>query len=344
MSFSMLPQQPTFLSQLGTGLGTGLSQGTEKLIENINKRSQQALQERKNQQMIQQLQERGIPERIAQLYPFLTEGGKTKAAELGLEEAQRNELFNVQDRGLQPSERNQEFINDTVARNFRGRTGRERIKREDELFKQNEPKIQESQKKLETLGTEKLRIDRLKELNQSGALPEGIGRLNVDFKSGELRAPFLASPEAQEFSKIINDFTTGAKDTFGARVTNFELNRFLKRLPSLMNTTEGRERVLRQMSILNEINSLHSKSIEDIFERYGLDKLSYSQASKLAERVNKDRVDELKKEYVGLDKPIKQESITESETVILIDPSGQRRRVPKNQVKEAQKAGYKLER
>lgn len=341
----LLPEQPTFLGQLGTGLGAGLGAGTEQLLQGLTQRRQQALEAQQNQQTIEQLKQRGIPDRIAELYPFLTEGGKTKAAELGLEEAQRNEMFEQQDQGLQPSERNQEFINDTVAKNFKGRTGRERIKREDELFKQNEPKIQEAQKKLSTLGTEKLRIDRLEQLNQTDELPEGLARLNVNFETGELRVPFLGSAGAQEFVKIINDFTTGAKDTFGARVTNFELNRFLRRLPSLLNTQEGRERVLRQMSILNEINTLHNQSVDDIFERYGMDKLSFSQASKLAERINKHRVDDLKKEYVGLDKaPRQKEEITEEKTVIMVDPEGRRRRVPQNQSRKAQEAGYRLER
>jgi hypothetical protein len=123
---------------------------------------------------------------------------------------------------------------------FEGMTSKEAAQFRLQYRKENEPIRKEANQKLKALSLEQRSIDQLKRINEKGTLPEGLGRLNVNFSTGELRIPFAANPDTQLFVKTIQDFTTKAKDTFGARVTNFELGQFLKRLPTLANTADGR--------------------------------------------------------------------------------------------------------
>ena len=51
----------------------------------------------------------------------------------------------------------------------------------------------------------------------------------------------------QQYIKTLNDFISQAKNFFGARVTNFDLQSFKSRLPSLLNTEEGRRAIIEQM-------------------------------------------------------------------------------------------------
>lgn len=215
-------------------------------------------------------------------------------------------------------------------------------------YKSNLPLYKEDQKKLEAMEREGINLQRIKSINASGKLPSGLGRWNVDFDMGELRIPFAANAETQAFVKTINDWTVNAKDSFGARVTNFELKRFMKRLPSLLNTTEGRRQIIRQMEIINELNQLHKQGITDAFDKAGgLRKLDYDQAQRISKRENKVRIEQLKKEYTNAGKASPKQGAKKvsapSGKVGVINPDGEPGYLPKAQVKDALKAGYKLD-
>ena len=201
------------------------------------------------------------------------------------------------------------------------------------------PIYQESANKLKGLESEGLSIQSLQNLNATDKLPKGLGRINVNFQTGELRLPFIASPEAQQFVKTVNDFTTKAKDTFGARITNFELNRFLRRLPTLMNSTEGRKSILRQMEIVNRLNTLNEQAILDTFEKVGgIRNIDYDEAERRARKEIAKESNDLKKEYVSLESDVKD---FEKNNIRMRDPAGNIRLVPKDQVKAAQDVGYR---
>ncbi len=174
-------------------------------------------------------------------------------------------------------------------------------RKEESRYKANLPLYQAAQKKLQSAELEDASIKRLMTLNEGGNLPEGIGRWNVSFKDGELLVPFASHPDAQAFVKTINDFTVKAKDSFGARVTNFELERFMKRLPGLLNSEEGRRVILRQMEIITELNVMKDRGIIDVFDaKGGLRNIDYDRATTLAKKQNKPQIEKLRKEYINL--------------------------------------------
>jgi len=184
------------------------------------------------------------------------------------------------------------------------------------LIKQNQPKYEESSKRVEALGDDALRLEKLKGLEESGKI-DPQWKTAIFFKDGKLRMPFLFSPETQEFTKVITDFVRGAKDSFGARVTNFELDVFLQKLPSLMNSVEGRKAIRQNLETINSLNMLNEKGIIDAFDEAGLGNINISQAKKIAERNNKEEIQRLKKEYInpqGTRKIIQQSTKDRQET------------------------------
>ncbi len=168
------------------------------------------------------------------------------------------------------------------------------VKRGNERYSANLKEYQETGTKLRSFTRDKERINILDSLSEK--LPKNLGRLNVD-KEGNLRFPFLASPEAQRFVKTLNEFSQNAKDTFGSRVTNFDLQQYLKRFPNLMNSEEGRRQIIQQMKVVNDINSVYYKNLKDTYDKAGgvrnidadvaerfADELSEGQVSKLSEK------------------------------------------------------------
>jgi hypothetical protein len=62
---------------------------------------------------------------------------------------------------------------------------------------------------------------------------------------------------------------SNAKDVFGGRVTNFEVENYLKTIPSLMNSEQGRSQIRRNLQLENDIISLKYNTMRDIIKANG---------------------------------------------------------------------------
>lgn len=164
----------------------------------------------------------------------------------------------------------------------KGLTPAERIKRQESRYSINLPLYQENQGKLQAAQADK---DNLNILSQLSDQISGIHRLNIHPQTGELIVPALASPEAQRYVKTINDFTKNAKDSYGARVTNFDLTQFMKRLPTLANTKEARRQIIEQLQIINDINRARYEELDRVIDAHGgLRGIDYDKAQRMAEK------------------------------------------------------------
>lgn len=264
-------------------------------LENVDIPTAVKLSQQKTQTLSdrQKLLEAGAtPEQMA-LWDAAPIGGKTAITQNILDAVARK----------QPSEYTSTDLKDYD----KGLTPKERVKRQDDRFRIQTPIVNENSKALDALSGEGLSLDLLKELNDTKKVGAGLSKLNINPKTGELFVPEFASPEEQLFVKTINDFTVKAKDSFGARVTNFELDRFMQRLPTMANSIEGRALILRQMSIVNKLNQLEKKAIQDVFDDYGVRNIDYAEAEKIARSNIKDEKESLKKEYLDLEQIAKKE-------------------------------------
>jgi len=132
----------------------------------------------------------------------------------------------------------------------------------DDLLKQNKGAIEGD-----------IRLGRIQELIDTGnlnhpitfnfldKLAHGIKGVGLDLKGG------LLSPESQELENLSTDFLRNAKDYFGNRITQQEVNIFLKTIPSLTQSDEGKERVIRNMHLFNEVGKTRYETAQQIIER-----------------------------------------------------------------------------
>lgn len=173
----------------------------------------------------------------------------------------------------------------------------EKITRGKERYDSGLKVYQEAGSKLRGMTRDKERFDILEGLDKSDKLPKGLARLNVD-KEGNLRLPFLASSDAQRYVKTLNEFSAGAKDTFGSRVTNFDLAQYLKRYPTLLNTKEGRRQLLDQMKLVNKINSVYYKNLKKIYDKAGgVRNIDSDVAERFAEQLSEPKTNELSEKF-----------------------------------------------
>ncbi len=169
----------------------------------------------------------------------------------------------------------------------------------------NEPELLKLNNRLGSLEQTGMQYQRLQELFspdlESKFPPSSMVALFT--KEGDLKPLAFSqlSDEAQEAVKIINDQLTGAKDTFGARLTNFDVSQYLKRLPSLLNSPKGRRQVLRDLQIINHLNASHDRGVLDIMDRYG-NEIPLSQAERRYREENGDYIKDMQDLYIHPDK------------------------------------------
>lgn len=309
-----------------------------KLIQEQSKKQVEEQEKKANEEIaVKSLQQSGASQRQIDLYKASSEGGKTKIIENVLEEQNRN---------MTPAGLTSPDIEDYD----KGLTPKERVKRQDDRYRIQTPLVMKNSESLSALEAENLSIGLLQELDDTGKVGEGLHNLNINPKTGDLFIPKGGTPEEQLFVKTVNDFTVKAKDSFGARVTNFELDRFMQRLPTLANSKEGRRLIMRQMQIVNQINQLEKKEIQKVFDQYGVRNIDYPDAENKARLAIKDQKESLRKEYLDLEQVAKKEesenykklkeNVQEGYTA-MIKPDGSIKQFPTKNVPNLEEKGYK---
>lgn len=75
--------------------------------------------------------------------------------------------------------------------------------------------------------------------------------------------------ETQQFEKNSAEFVKGAKGIFGSRITDADLNAFMKMVPTLSNTNEGKLAILRNIQLVNEAALVKEKVRNHIVKENG---------------------------------------------------------------------------
>jgi len=258
--------------------------------------------------------ERTYGKQFADLWKGASEGGRTALLKTALDLGQRGINFgeqlmqNAPEKNQQQPEMMNEEENKIVPKTIdydKGLTPRERTQRQEHRYATNLPYFQESNAKIKSYESEKDNIGILKEISpQIGS----IERLNINPQTGELILPALASAEAQRYVKTINDFTRNAKDSYGSRVTNFDLVQFLKRLPTLANTEEGRRQIIEQLEIINDLNLMREQALHDVIDEYGgIRNIDYDKAEQMADKRIEKKAKEARTRFSEISKNVKSE-------------------------------------
>lgn len=106
------------------------------------------------------------------------------------------------------------------------------------------------------------RLSRMQELLNKGNLSNPVF-YGLSKRIG-LNIPAFLTADAQEFNKLSQDFLKSAKDIFGSRLTNYDVNAFLQTVPELSQTDEGKQRIINNLKIFNEGALLRQHAIREV--------------------------------------------------------------------------------
>ncbi len=106
-------------------------------------------------------------------------------------------------------------------------------------------------------------INRFEELEKEGLPSAGWSDL---LKNAGLDIPSLLGASGEEYNKVAANFVRNAKAVFGSRLTDTDLNQFLKTVPSLSNSPEGRKRINANLKRVANLDKYAVDAYEDILK------------------------------------------------------------------------------
>ncbi len=142
------------------------------------------------------------------------------------------------------------------------------------IDRENAPFVKETRDKYKSALEDERRLNRMEELINTknlsrprfvsllNTLKKGVWGVGLDFTSA-------LTPETQEYDKLTQEFVKGAKNIFGSRITDADLNAFMRLLPDLSKDRDGKRRVIHNMRLTNEAAKIKNKIMDDIIRQNG---------------------------------------------------------------------------
>lgn len=105
-------------------------------------------------------------------------------------------------------------------------------------------------------------LNRLEDLEKEGKL-DTPGYVEFLKRSG-LDIPALMEPGSEEFQKVAATFMRNASTYLGGRVSNYELEQFLKTIPSLSQSPDGRKRVISNLKYITRSALEYNDAMKEV--------------------------------------------------------------------------------
>ena len=187
-----------------------------------------------------------------------------------------------------------------------------------------------------TAKNENIRLDRMEELSGKEGLSTPLMIKALDTVG--LPIGILSNPDTEEYRKLETDFIRDARDVFpGGRITNYEIQSYLKTIPTLLNSKEGREAIIRNRKLFNEAKEIKYNEYKNILKENGGRKPP-NLGILLEERVA-DKISQIEDKFK---QGIQKETEKFQQPIPMIDPQGRTVNIPPSQIERALKAGAKF--
>lgn len=105
----------------------------------------------------------------------------------------------------------------------------------------------------------------LKQLNQSGKMNHPA--MTAALKKFGLE--WWLNPETKGYESTLKEYLKELKPLFGARISNIELENYMKRLPDLLQNPESRQLILDTMEQMFELQAMRPQAYDEILKRTG---------------------------------------------------------------------------
>jgi hypothetical protein len=214
----------------------------------------------------------------------------------------------------------------------------ENRKEEREIRKETQPFVDEIIGNQKAAAEENFVLDQMDALSKSGQLTTPLTATLLQ-KAG-FPLGVLDNPESEAFDKLSNQLTRTIQNYYGSRILQSEFHNFLRQIPTLQNSEEGRKRIIDNMRKAQIPKQLEFQAYKQVMQENG-GKRPVDLKERVAEKLIPELNIWLKDMRATLDKTLPHQ-IPEG-TIVIISPDGRRVAVPKDRVGEALTQGGQLE-
>ena len=165
---------------------------------------------------------------------------------------------------------------------------------ENKMWDKADPFINAAMNSAEKAKTSNQDLKRLIEVDKDLTSPG----YNAFLENSGFNIDALKDPSSTEFNSIKMNFMRNMKEIFGGNVSNTEVTAFLKTLPDLSQSPEGRKRVISNMMRLNNMAIQKNKAIKQAIQqnrgvptrdiRFKVDKIMKSRTNKVMNQFRSD--------------------------------------------------------
>lgn len=226
------------------------------------------------------------------------------------------------------------------------------LKRRQEERKANQSPFEPESDKLEAKRVSELATEIENDYNIAKTEDMRLDRLNILDEKGDITAPsivkaldyfglpigILSNPATEEFRKLESDFIRDVSKVFpGGKITNFEISSYMKTIPSLMNSPEGRKEIYRNRKLFNEAKTVRYNEYKKIIKENNGKKPA--NLGILLEERTQEKIKDIEEQFVnGI-----QNALDKHQTPIrMYDPKGNPVDIPTREIERAMKAGAKF--
>ncbi len=352
-------------------MDTAMNQILSRVSPQRQQSALQVLQERKNriesqkskQDKVEALRRAGFDESIADLPPALqTQKAKSLETQKRFEQIvnppgqQGTDAEGVQTDQLAPQQGLRGLSEDQLIQlsgvSEFSRPASEELKRRQEEVKAAKTAFEPESEKLEAKRVSELATEIESDFKASQSEGIRLSRMEKLDEKGDLSTPLmvktlntfglplgvLSNPDSEEFAKLEADYLRDIRQVFQGRVTNYEVQAFLKGIPTLMNTPEGKRAIIRNRRLLNDAKRLKYDAYKDILkENQG--RKPPNMGIMIEERVQEGMADIEDKFREGVSEQIDKFQ----QPIRMIDPQGRSVSIPPGKIEAALNAGAKFQ-
>jgi hypothetical protein len=177
--------------------------------------------------------------------------------------------------------------------------------------------------------SEDMRLDRMEVLDEGENLSTPL--MVKSLQALGLPLGVLSNPDSEEFAKLEAEFLRDVRQVFpGGRITNYEIQAYLKGIPNLMNSSEGRKAIIRNRRLINDGKKVRYNAYKDILKENGgrkppnLDVLIQERTSEEMARISDEFRDNVQSTTEQFQQPIRMQ-----------DKNGKIYNIPPNKIEQA---------
>jgi len=183
--------------------------------------------------------------------------------------------------------------------------------------------------------TENMRLDKQEELSKSGELSTPLMVKTLD--SMGLPLSILGNPLTEEYAKVEADYVRDVSQVFPGQIRNFEIVSYMKTIPSLLNSDEGKRAIIRNRRILNQGKIIEYNAYKDILKE-NKGKKPPNMDVLIEERIGSQKA-ALAEEFR---KSINEQTDKFESKFIMVDSKGRTYEIPASKAEQATKDGLRF--